>query len=88
MSIIMISFPCAILVGVMSDYFALPKWTDNFARVLFVLGLIAVPALFVNIAYEIWQGKNKKLAFQTIAFAIVMAIVALPLIVMLLKGLS
>ncbi len=70
-----------VLCGILAKFF-IASWLQGIGKALFVIGLVLIPAMFIDMAYE--YGKEKKsLAVRAGILALILLIVELPLLVKL-----
>ena len=81
--IMAISLIGGFIIGLISSHYPSLKCLEGLGRVLFVVGLIFIPTMFINMAYVFWKEQNKKLALKTAIFALIMAVAVSPLIIMI-----
>ena len=68
------------LCGILEKIFT-SSWILGIGKALFIIGLVLIPAMFVNMAYEYREQKN--LAVKAGIFALIMLLGELPLLVKL-----
>lgn len=68
------------LCGILAKFF-IASWLQGIGKALFVIGLVLIPAMFINMAYEYREQKN--LAVKAGIFALIMLLGELPLLVKL-----
>lgn len=70
-----------VLCGILEKIFT-SSWILGIGKALFVVGLVLIPAMFIDMAYE-YGKENKSLAVKAGIFALILLLGELPLLVKL-----